>query len=701
MNKEFGKSLSDHGVHIIDGFTGTGTFIVRLLQSGVIKKEDLLYKYTNEIHANEIVLLAYYIAAINIEETFHELSQIDDYMPFEGIVLTDTFQLYEDSDEHEWTQINEIALPQNSERAKRQRKLPITVCIGNPPYSVGQRSSNDDAANLHYDKLDKRLAETYANDLKVNNFNALYDSYIRAFRWATDRIQNDGIVSFITNGAFIDNAAMSGMRKSLIDEFTSIYIFNLRGNQRTSGELSRKEGGKIFGGGSRTTVSITCLVKNSNKANDNYIHYYDIGDYLSREQKLNIIKEKNNISGIEWKKIVPDENDDWINKRNNNYKKFIQIEPTKKFDLQSKSVFSAYSNGIGTSRDAWVYNFDKTNLSNNVQSTINYYNELINNNIVTKTFDSNRIHWSSSLDNLYKNKKKIDYEDKIIESMYRPFVKENLYFGKHLIHRRGQFEKFLNDNHNNIIIAITGVGANKDFSCFISENIMDYQTMSNCQCFPLYWFSSAEEGTLFENSIETNCSITDYYYKKVCNTYNNYDITKEDIFYYIYGLFHSKEFSADLKKSLPRIPILKDYELFRRFSDAGRKLAKLHLNYEKTKPYDKCNIIVYTGANYKVTKMKFGKNKDKSIIEFNDKISITNIPMKAYEYQVNGKSAIEWIMDRYSVMTDSSSGITNNPNDWCKEVNDEKYIYNLLLRIINVSIQTVDIVESLPKLDFE
>ena len=710
MKKEFGKSLSDHGVHIIDGFTGTGTFIVRLLQSGIIKPQDLLYKYTNDIHANEIVLLAYYIAAINIEETFHELNKSEEYIPFDGIVLTDTFQLYEDSNEHEWTKnINELALPQNSERALKQRELPITVCIGNPPYSVGQRSSNDDAANLHYNKLDKRIADTYAKNLKVNNFNALYDSYIRAFRWATDRIKKDGIVSFITNGAFIDNAAMSGMRKSILDEFSSVYIFNLRGNQRTSGETSKKEGGKIFGSGSRTPVAITFLIKNKNKDNDKYIHYYDIGDYLSREQKLNIVNKFGNINNINWKHIFPDENNDWINKRNNNYKNFIQIEPSKKFDLQSKSVFSTYSNGIGTSRDVWVYNFNINKLINNVKSTINYYNELIDNNITIKKFDQSRIHWSSSLDNLYKNKIKISFEEKITEGMYRPFVKEKLYFGKHLIHRRGQFEQFFNNNYHNKIIAITGVGANKDFSCFISNNILDYQTMSNCQCFPLYWFTIDDKNTLFESEIKKNCSITDYFQRKVCTAYDDFNISKEDIFYYIYGLLHSKDyrtaFISDLKKSLPRIPIVDTYEKFFAFSEAGKKLANLHLNYEQVKPYSKCKIFMYPEADYNVTKMKFGKSKnnskDKTIIEYNDKITISNIPEKAYEYVVNGKSAIEWIMERYAVTVDKKSGIVNDPNDWCKEVNDEKYIFNLLLRIVNVSIQSVDIVNSLPKLDFE
>ena len=465
---------------IRDRFTGTGTFIVRLLQSGVIKPEDLLYKYTNDIHANEIVLLAYYIAAINIEETFHELNGNKEYVPFDGIVLTDTFQLYEDMDENEWTKnINELTLPQNSERALKQRELPITVCIGNPPYSVGQKSTNDDSQNLSYKKLESKISETYAKYSSVNNINALYDSYIKAFRWASDRIKDNGIISFISNGAFIDNAAMSGMRKCLLEEFTSVYIFNLRGNQRTSGKQSKKEGGKIFGSGSRTPVSITCLVKNKNKEKDGFIHYYDIGEYLTREQKLSKINLFSSIEKIEWKQIIPDENNDWINKRNLKFSNFIKIEPEKKYDLNSKSVFNIYSNGIGTSRDAWVYNFDKEKLLRNVKKSINYFNNIIENDRDIKVYDDNYIHWSSSLDILRKNSKKIIIDEKeIYQGMYRPFIKQNLYYGPNFIHRRGQFEDFV--SNDNKIIAITGVGANKEFSCFISNSIMDYQTMSNC-----------------------------------------------------------------------------------------------------------------------------------------------------------------------------------------------------------------------------
>lgn len=711
MNKEFGKSLSDHGVHIIDGFTGTGTFIVRLLQSGIIKKEDLLYKYTKDIHANEIVLLAYYIAAINIEETFHELTNNEMYVPFDGIILTDTFQLYEDYDENEWTKkINDLALPENSERAKKQRDLAITVCLGNPPYSVGQKSQNDNAQNLKYPKLDEKISKTYVENSTAQSNKATYDAYIKAFRWASDRIEKNGIVSFITNGAFIDNKGMDGFRKCLLNEFTSIYIFNLRGNQRTSGELSRKEGGKIFGSGSRTPVAITCLIKNSSRQHDNYIHYYDIGNYLSREQKLKIIEENESIKNIEWKKIIPDENNDWINKRKSEYSRMFPLIG------ENKSVFCLSSSGVTTARDYWVYNYNKQKLEENMKVTINTYNDNIlrikSNNIEKKniksfvTSDESKISWSRALLNSLNNFENKRFEkDCIKESLYRPFCKQWFYYSSDFNECQYKTKKIF--SNQNLSIIVTGASSGKDFSALITNSVFNFHTLSTGMSFPLYFYSDnkSDDLQLFKLDNIKRSNISDWFYKIVKEKYTTNSISKEDIFYYIYAILYSNDyklyFETDLKKTLPRILLVDSYNDFVKFSEAGRKLANLHLNYENVNPYNKCNITAYTDASYKVTKMKFSKKGDKTSIDYNDRITISNIPLKAYEYVINGKSAIEWIMERYAITTDKKSGIVNNPNDWCEEVNDEKYIFNLLLRIINVSIQTVDVVNSLPKLDFE
>jgi predicted helicase len=385
LQKEFNRNISDENIHILDPFTGTGTFITRLLQSGLINKKDLLRKYTNEIHCNEIVLLAYYIAAVNIENTFHDIMGGDAYKTFEGICLTDTFQLGESPNSQK---IFSDMFPQNSKRVKAQQKAPLKIIIGNPPYSVGQRSANDDAQNQDYPFLDNRIASTYVKETKAINKNSLYDSYVKAFRWSTDRLDDTGgIICFVSNGAWLDGNSTDGFRKMLEKEFSSIYVFNLRGNQRTSGELSRREGGKIFGSGSRTPISITLLVKNPNAKNAKAkIHYHDIGDYLDTAEKLKIISDFKTFANdkIELKTIAPNEHGDWIDLRNSAFENFSKLEPEKKFSLKSTSFFVLNSMGIGTSRDAWVINYSRNTLLINVEETINFYNEQVDNYLEEK-----------------------------------------------------------------------------------------------------------------------------------------------------------------------------------------------------------------------------------------------------------------------------------------------------------------------------
>lgn len=524
LNKEFGMSLSDKGVHIIDGFTGTGTFIVQLLKSGIIKKEDLLYKYTNEIHANEIVLLAYYIAAINIEETFHELYGKNEYVPFEGIVLTDTFQLYEDWKDDDFTKaINEEILPKNSKRAKLQRDLPITVCMGNPPYSVGQKSANDNAQNLEYAKLDDRIRNTYVKCSNAQSNKAVYDAYIKAFRWASDRLEKSGIISFITNGSFIDNKGMAGFRKCLFEEFTSVYIFNLRGNQRTSGETSRKEGGKIFGSGSRTPVAITCLVKNPNRTRDDFIYYYDIGDYLTREQKLSIVKDFSSIDSINWKHIIPDENNDWINKRNKKYSNFIQLYNEK------KSFFTIDTSGVTTARDSWVYNFSKERLLCNIKNMVDVYNSDIDNiklNNVSKdqikqylTLDTKKISWSRALQ---KSVAKLEHKnvktESVVQALYRPFTTVWFYGSPDLNECMYKTKKVFS-GADNLSIIVNGVSSAKSFSALITDKIFNFHTLSTGMSFPLFWYEQGEDN--FGNYVIKHDGISDYILQTIQKNYKS------------------------------------------------------------------------------------------------------------------------------------------------------------------------------------
>lgn len=739
IQKEFGRSLSDENVHILDPFTGTGTFITRLLQSGVISREALTRKYRKEIHANEIVLMAYYIASINIENVYHSLMPDDSYKSFDGICLTDTFQLGEEgSDENLFSE----QFPANSKRVIAQKKCPITVIIGNPPYSIGQKSANDNTQNEFYPTLDNRIITTYRAESEIKSatsVKALRDSYIKAFRWASDRLDSKegGIIGFVTNGKYLNGISQDGMRKCFEKEFSSIYIFNLRGDQRTSGELSHKEGGKIFGSGSRTPIAITILVK-KRKGCDTpkaKIYYHDIGDYLSREDKLRIIKQMGDISNpaMMWKNIVPNEHGDWLNKRNEMFKLFIPIEPEKKFAKGQRSFFETYAIGVATNRDAWTYNFSIVKVQTNMSSMIDFYNKEVERYAISdkkqdiKDFihkDATKISWTAILINRAKKHQTFKFnQESLRRSCYRPFSICNLYFNRYFNEAIGLSPLlFPTPQHKNLVICVSEIGASKDFSTIITDSIPCLDLVEKSQCFPLYWYdnSEAEIIDLFNQGSKNEMDryvrrdgVTDWILDTARKQYG-YKVTKEDIFYYVYGLLHSPEyrteFATDLKKSLPRLPLVEKADDFWAFSKAGRELANLHLNYETIEPYKKCNILYapFTNKgdriNYHVEKMRFGKidskTADKSIIHYNNAIIIEHIPAEAYEYVVNGKSAIEWIMERYAITTDKKSGITNDPNDWAREHNDEKYIFNLLLRIINVSVQTVEIVKELPTLKF-
>ena len=722
LQAHFGTRLADQNVHILDPFTGTGTFPVRLIETGLIPPEKLPYKYRHELHANEIVLLAYYIAAINIEEAFHRVTGLE-YEPFPGIVLTDTFQMNEpqtgDLDE---------GLPENHKRADEQKARDIRVIVGNPPYSVGQDSGNDNNQNLKYSKLDGRIAATYATHSTATLVRNLYDSYIRAFRWASDRIKDEGIVCFVTNGGWIDGNTMDGFRKTLQDEFADVYVFNLRGNQRTSGELSRKEGGKVFGSGSRTPVAITLLIKRKNHQGKAAIHYHDIGDYLSREQKLEIVSSFGSYQQMPWQTLEPNEYHDWINQRSGNFESFIPLSDA------DTAIFGSRSLGVSTNRDAWVYGFGKEYTTNNMRRSIDFYNsqverqrlethrQKLSDKAIAELIDANprKIKWTRGLRQSFSRGRKSEFEDNNIGyALYRPYCKQWLYLDLMWSEYRPS-KLYPHISYANLAIQVTGAGESKDFSCLVSNVIPNLHTISGGQCFPLHWYEKATDadpqggfgfggddaGLADANDYIKRDGVTDVALTNFRQHYGDESITKEDIFYYVYGVLHSPEYreqyAADLKKVLPRIPYAPD---FKAFSQAGRKLADLHLNYETVEPWPVQEDAKPKGdlndlAYYRVEKMRFaslgGRNKDKSVIVFNSRITLRGIPLQAYDYVVNGKSAIEWVMERYQVSTDKDSGIKDDPNDWCREHNDPAYILNLVKRVIRVSIETNQIVCVLP-----
>ena len=506
LQNEFGQTLGSPGVHIIDPFTGTGTFITRLLQSGLITQEQLPHKYRHEIHANEIVLLAYYIAAINIEAVYHSLVR-GDYQPFEGICLTDTFQLYEKED-----LISEV-LADNSDRRKRQKNLDIRVILGNPPYSIGQQNQNDNNANIAYPHLDGRIEESYVALSNATSAKGLYDSYIRAIRWASDRIGDKGVIGFVTNAGWLDANSSDGLRQCLVEEFSSLYVFHLRGNQRTQGELSRKEGGKIFGSGSRAPIAISLLVKKPQAAQRGQIYFHDIGDYLSREEKLKKISEFRSIAGITdangWQTITPDAHGDWLNQRDDSFNDHIALG-----DKKGKGVklFENFSLGVATARDAWCYNASRSAVESNMQRMIAFYNRerarfntahagqdkkgrtaAVDGFINT---DASKISWTRALkQELAKDRAHAYQAESLTLSLYRPFTKQWMYFSRSFNDMVYQMSRiFPNASVENRVIMTTAKGSRNGFSCVMSAAIPDLNSMeAGAQCFPEYVYETGEE----------------------------------------------------------------------------------------------------------------------------------------------------------------------------------------------------------------
>jgi predicted helicase len=724
LKDEFGVGLTAENVHILDPFTGTGTYIVRLIQSGIIDDHDLARKFRGELHANEIVLLAYYIAAINIEEAYHGRVK-KDYEPFEGIVLTDTFQLSEGEGK-----FTDESFQTNSKRALAQKNRDIRVIVGNPPYKKGQESQNDNNENLKYPRLDKRIEHTYAEQSASSNINSLYDSYIRAIRWASDRVKDKGIICYVSNGGFIDSNAMSGLRKCLSNEFAAIYVFNLRGNIRA---FNREEGQNIFGQNSMALISISIFIKNSEKKGGCQLFYHDIGDCLKRDEKLKIITDFQSVKKIPWSKITPNINHDWINQRNEAFEKFMPLGlKEEKGSEDVEAAFVMYSRGVATCRDAWAYNYSAKKLEQNMGGMIERFNQQVEGykkvsakGGKVKDFietDAKKINWSGNLITDVERGRTASFSKGFFRTaQYRPFTRSNFYFDRQFNERVYRLPIiFPEATTDNLAICVCGIRARatNEFSVLMVDRLPDLEFHAVCQCFPLRYYDAPKktdekQGDFHSAQDGWRENVSEFSLKEFRAAYGDAKIQKEDIFYYVYGILHSPEyktrFAADLKKMLPRIPFA---EVFWPFSQAGRDLAKIHLNYETAQPYPVTELRAELGLDdektYLVEKMRFGKTQrtattaaevDKGTIIYNSRITLTGIPPAAYEYIVNGKPALEWIMDRYQLSTDKDSGITNDPNDWPREHNDPQYILNLVKRIITVSVETMKIVNALPSLN--
>ena len=736
LREEFSQSLGSEGVHIIDPFAGTGTFITRLLQSGLIAPEEIKRKYREEIHANEIVLLAYYIAAINIEAVYHGILG-GDYVPFEGICLTDTFQMYENDD-----LIAEF-MPDNSERRKRQKAKDIQVIMGNPPYSAGQKSENDNAKNVAYAQLNRQIRATYAEHSNASNLQNLYDSYVRAMRWGSDRLGRAGVMAYVSGSAWIERSFADGLRKCLAEEFASVHVFHLRGdirkNMLSSGRAG--EGENVFGQGSMTGIAITIFVKNSEASTQGRILFHDIGNNLGRKHKLDIIKRFRSIRGIEqaggWNRVIPDEHGDWLDQRDSSLEEYPRIGDKK--HRSGNVLFQDYSLGVITKRDTWCVNSSWDKLFQNIQRTITFYNNEVRRWLTASRIaetekaplpelddfvdtDSTKLSWSPNLKTELRRGRTLNIEEgQFVRCIYRPFTKQWLFYSRRFndrVHRLPRI--FPNAELPNRVIAVTGKGGRSGFSALMLDSLPSLDTIEKGQCFPFWLYEKdedAETDLLGERvpGYRRRDAITDYGLQYFNSAYPSESVRREDLFHYVYGPLHSTDyrsrFGANLSKELPRIPCVRTVDDFRTFRDAGRRLGDLHVNYESAEPYPvtirqgdlRLATIDDPTSYFRVTKMKFGgrgRDKDKTTVIYNTNITMENIPLEAYEYVVNGKPALEWVMDRQVVKTDRASGIVNDANRYAVEtVGDPAYPLELFQRIITVSLETMNIVRALPKLE--
>ncbi|HIV55780.1 MAG TPA: DEAD/DEAH box helicase family protein [Candidatus Anaerobiospirillum stercoravium] len=750
LQREFGTHLGSPQVEILDPFAGTGTFITRMMQCpDLIAPNELEHKYQHELHANELVPLAYYVAALNIEHVYHELLGKDaqSYQPNSIMVLKDTFADYEQpAVEQGQAEANLVAQAEqasaegyfaaNTELSRAQRALKFKVILGNPPYSVGQGSRNNDNQNERYPVLEQRMAQTYvAQADAVSNLKSLYDSYIKAFRWASDRLGSEGVIAFVTNAGWIDSAAAVGMRRCLQQEFSAVYIYHLKGNQRnTTGEQSRKEGGKIFGSGSRAPIAVTVLVKNPQAQEQGKIYFAAVDDYLSREQKLAQLRATHSILNAALQELKPDAYGDWLNQRRTDFAHFIACDGKKSSGV---ALFSNFSLGLATGRDAWSYSSSKDSLERNFAACIDLYNDQVDLYKADpvgfeRENDESKIKWSRTLENMLRrgNKSSAFAKDAVLVASFRPYFKQFLYNDKHWLEMAYQMPQlFPRAEAGNLVISVSGVGV-QEFSCLMSAQMPNLGYLSNTQCFPRYLYRKLEtegDASLLAAVDSAQGQVLLGYERvdaiapeavahfKAAYPDDAAEIDADAVFYYIYGILHSTEYRAtyasNLKKELPRIPRVARYEDFKAFETAGRALAQLHVGYEQVDPYSACTLsyapnVTADTMDYRVDQLKYGKIKgkvgaaalDKSVIVYNHQLTISGIPLEVQDYVVNRKSALDWVVERARVTVDKASRIRNDFNDYAQAMGDERYILKLILQVITVSLETNQIVKNLPTL---
>ncbi|MCQ2729326.1 DEAD/DEAH box helicase [Helicobacter pylori] len=712
LKKHFNTDFNDKNITIFDPFTGTGSFIARLLskENNLISDEALKEKFQNNLFAFDIVLLSYYIALINITQAAQ--NRDGSLKNFKNIALTDSLDIYEEKNDKGVFAFFED-LKENKDIKDTLAGQNIRVIIGNPPYSAGAKNENDNNQNLSHKKLEKWVYETYGkNSTSRNVGQTTRDTLIQSIRMASDVVKDKGVIGFVVNGGFIDSKSADGFRKCVAKEFSHLYVLNLRGNARISGENRKKEGDGIFDSGSRATIAIVFFVKDKSVPN-NTIFYYEVEDYLKREAKLHLLAGFENLDSVPFKEITPNAKGDWINQRNDDFEKLIPLKRDKKLKIFD-TIFDLNSYGVATGRDTWVYNFSPNILKQSVQNCIDTYNadlkrfnerfreafkqrtkgviksaELYKHlNDKEITTDKTKIAWTGGLKNhLIKNKSARESSEKCMRlALYRPFNKQWLYWDKDWIHRQGEFSKIFPDKDAQNVVINTTI---RNFSTLVSDAITDSHFIGDTQAYPLYYYDDLGN---------RHYAISGYALNLFRRHYGDNSITEEEIFYYIYAiLYHKgylKKYKNSLAKEVPRIALSED---FKELSILGKELGELHLNYESGEMHGSVEYNLLENAEiegyYDVEKMT--KKGDRII--YNQNIAITKIPKKAFEYVVNGKSAIDWVIEHYQKTTDKDSLIENNPNDYA----GGKYIFELLCRIIKLSEKSVDLIEKISMKRFE
>ena len=689
LQRNFHSSLSEQGVQILDPCTGTGNFMVNLIQ--YINGSDLSYKYTNDLFCNEIMLLPYYIASLNIEHAYYE--RTSEYKSFEGICFADTLNL-------EGQQM-ELFSEKNTERMQREKTAQIMVVIGNPPYNVGQKSENDNNKNRRYSVIDQRVSQTYAKDSRASNKNALSDAYVKFFRWAVDRLQgSDGIICFVSNNSFLEQIAFDGMRKHLLQDFTQIYHLDLHGNVRKNPKLSGTTH-NVFG--IQVGVGITIAIRISSDT-ERKLFYHRVPEYWSRTEKLAFLKLKGSIDGINWQELQPDVRYTWLTEGLcPEFADFLPLgtkEAKENRNQQVETIFKSYSLGVSTARDTWVYDFQHEALTLKIKCFIETYNSEIdrwNRRGINTTslddfviYDDTRIKWSEGLKlNLKRGHYSQFSKTNKRQALYRPYSKQWLYFDHTLNERDYQLPQFFptpTTESENMVICVAGLGDRKGFGC-LATNIIPSMDLAfeKAQCFPFYTYA--------DNGSNRRENITDWALVQFQECYGE-QVNKRDIFHYVYALLHHPQYrghyAENLKRELPRIPLIRERSTFERCINLGQQLMELHLDFEQAKEYplkwfENKNVLI----NWHVEKMRLSSNKDGVVV--NEWLTLTGIPQVCFQYRLGNLSALEWVIDQYQVSEDKRSGIVSDPN----REDDPEYIVRLVGRIVTVSVETVRLVEEL------